>query len=232
MAADEISGPADVEVVTATRMSRERFMAEMPLGLSLERLRFDPRIKARIFAENRLGLSEVYNQAIDAPAGPDILVFIHDDVWIDDIFIVERLLASLDNFQVVGVAGNRRRYAGQTAWHAHPSNGGYDTPYLSGAIANREPFGPVSYYGAAPAFCQLLDGVFMAARRSTLQRAGIRFDQNFDFHFYDMDFCRSARRGGLSVGTWPIVITHRSGGVFNSPPWQEGRRRYLEKWGD
>jgi hypothetical protein len=58
----------------------------------------------------------------------------------------------------------------------------------------------------------------------------VRFDPRFTFHFYDMDFCRSCERAGLSMGTWPIAITHRSTGAFGSPAWQAGYAEYLAKW--
>ena len=102
---------------------------------------------------------------------------------------------------------------------------------LSGSIAGGDaPFGPVSYFGAVPAECELLDGVFLAAKKFTLTANGILFDPCFDFHFYDMDFCRTARQKGLRLGTWPICLTHRSGGAFSSPPWIEKYRLYCEKW--
>ena len=62
--------------------------------------------------------------------------------------------------------------------------------------------------------------------------AGVRFDERFDFHFYDLDFCRTARANGLRLGTFPLAVTHRSAGGFGSPAWQENAERYLEKWGD
>ena len=76
-----------------------------------------------------------------------------------------------------------------------------------------------------------LDGVLLAARAGTLQREAIGFDEDFDFHFYDLDFCRCARALGLRLGTWPIRITHRSGGGYGSPAWREGYRKYIAKWG-
>jgi GT2 family glycosyltransferase len=62
----------------------------------------------------------------------------------------------------------------------------------------RSPFGEVVHFGASPADCELLDGVFLAARRSTLVAQGVCFDPQFDFRFYDMDLCRSARKEGCA----------------------------------
>ena len=62
--------------------------------------------------------------------------------------------------------------------------------------------------------------------------AGVRFDPQFKFHFYDLDFCRSCEKAGLSMGTWPIDIMHASGGVFRSDAWNEARELYFRKWGE
>jgi GT2 family glycosyltransferase len=65
-----------------------------------------------------------------------------------------------------------------------------------------------------PAACEILDDVLLAIRKSVLMEHDLRFDMRFDFHFYDLDFCREARESGLTLGTWPIAITHQSGGAF------------------
>jgi hypothetical protein len=76
-----------------------------------------------------------------------------------------------------------------------------------------------------------LDGVFLAARKSTLMEKNCLFDPRFDFNFYDMDFCRTARQKGLTLGTWPICLTHQSAGQFDSARWHKSLRLYLDKWG-
>src|SRR5690606_2945684 len=136
-------------------------------------------------------------------------------------------------FDVVGVAGNRRRVPSQPSWAFLDTRWIPDQAHLSGAIAHgAQPFGPVTRFGDLPAECELLDGVFLAARTAALRSHGVRFDPRFDFHFYDMDFCRSARSRGLRLGTWPICLTHRSGGAFASEAWHAAYRAYLGKWGD
>jgi len=47
-----------------------------------------------------------------------------------------------------------------------------------------------------------------------------------------MDFCRSARAAGLKLATWPIAITHQSGGGFASNAWLDNYKTYIAKWGD
>lgn len=222
-----------IEIVCATRAGPDVFGTTTLLGRSLARLAFDRRLVPRVTCANVRGLPEIYNERIDADSSDDLLVFVHDDVWFDDYTIGDRLLAALETWDVVGVAGNRRRLAGQPAWIFASDRYDVDLPHLSGAIAHDEPGrGPVSYYGKAPAACELLDGVMIAARRSRLRSAGVRFDPRFRFHFYDLDLCRSARSRGLALGTWPICLTHASRGAYDTPAWRSARAVYRDKWPD
>jgi tetratricopeptide (TPR) repeat protein len=225
-----------IEIISATRMTESEFWNKSALGVSLRSFAQDSRLVANIAFENRRGLPEVFNERINDPEYHEILVFIHDDVWIDDFFFADRLIHGLDTYDVIGVAGNQRRVQGQPGWgHISYANGkleGEDYGNLCGSIAHgNKPFGVISGFGAAiTAQCELMDGVFMAARKSKLLAAKVQFDPRFDFHFYDMDFCRSARTNGLRLGTWPIHLTHQSEGAFLSAGWENMYRVYLEKW--
>jgi GT2 family glycosyltransferase len=143
----------------------------------------------------------------------------------------------MHEFAVVGVAGNSRRLPGQLGWVFLGVTAtefvSDDFDYLRGGIAHGpEPCGYVNRFGPTYAECELLDGVFMAARRDTLLEHGLFFDPRFKFHFYDLDFCRTARAKDLRVGVWPISLTHQSHGSFGSPSWTEAYHAYLEKWKD
>ena len=223
-----------IEIVSATRFSESDFWSKTALGASLRRLAHDTRLVARIAYANRRGLPEIYNARIFAPEQADILVFIHDDVWIDDYFLADRVIEGLRTFDVIGVAGNRRRVPRQPGWAILDAQRTLDDRVnLTGGIAHsKHPFGVVIYFGTTPDECELLDGVFLAARRSTLVANQVAFDPRFDFDFYDMDFSRSARSRGLRLGTWPIGLTHQSMGDFRSERWNDNYRFYVEKWKD
>ncbi len=224
--------PDIVEIICATRLSEQEFWQRSALGISLQRLRHDHRLVAKIRFENRRGLPEIYNERIASAGGADLLIFVHDDVWLDDCFLADRVREGLAVFDVIGVAGNRRRAPGQPAWIFADERLTRDSrDNLSGAVAHgHASCGAVVFYGPAPAECELLDGVLLAVRKSILSASSARFDPQFDFHFYDLDFCRSARQSGLRLGTWPIAITHQSNGSFGSDKWQALYRAYLEKW--
>ena len=223
-----------IEIVSATRSTKTSFWERTALGASLKRLKHDTRLSSFIAFDNRRGLPDVYNDRIRSEKSPDILVFVHDDVWLDDYFIADRILSGLKVYDAIGVAGNLRRAPGQPAWWCVDEKFTRDKlEYLSGGVAHgKHPFGAVSPFGATPAECELLDGVLIATRKSTLLAHEIAFDPQFDFHFYDMDLCRNFRSNGLRLGTWPICITHQSVGAYGSAGWSAKRALYETKWPD
>lgn len=231
-----------VRVVSATQLSADEFVSSSSLGQSLSRLSHDKRISVAVAFNNSAGLAEVFNRALalNGENEPDILIFCHDDVRIDDIYFVDHVLSGLAKNDVIGVAGTKTRRDGQLVWtgtvtDCDPSTfvSLFPEGVLSGAVGSLNADGRrgVDYFGTTPAHCELLDGVFFATRRSTLFKSGVVFDQQFHFHFYDLDFCRQARVAGLKLSTWPISITHeyKSAGYFK-PEWREAANLYLAKW--
>ena len=223
-----------IEIISATRLSEQEFWKRSALGNSLRRLAHDQRLVPRISFDNRQGLPDIFNARLAASDGCELLAFVHDDVWLDDGFLADRVIEGLREYEVIGIAGNHRRVARQPGWAFIDERYTWDDrSNLSGCVAHgTHPIGPISFYGPVPADCELLDGVFLAARRSALANARVGFDPRFDFHFYDMDFCRNARQAGLRLGTWPISLTHESGGAFGTPAWRAKYGKYLEKWRD
>jgi len=222
-----------VQIISATRYSKQDFWNKSALGLSLHRhIKQDSGITAKVAFNNTLGLSTVFNQVIEQADDRAILVFVHDDVWIDEANFVDTLIAGLTHFDVIGVAGNKRRLPNQPAWlFTDTALTWDDDEYLSGTVWHGpHAFGEDKFYGEVPAACELLDGVFLAVRKSALNAAHVRFDPQFDFHLYDIDFCRSARAAGLSLGTWAIKLTHQSKGAFGSPHWAQKCQLYFNKW--
>ncbi|MDQ0044931.1 glycosyltransferase [Variovorax boronicumulans] len=226
--------PNMIDIVSATRLPEAEFWANSALGQSLRRLSFDGRLRPRVSFENRRGLPDVFNSALTAADANDMLVFVHDDVWLEDFFLVNRISEGLRAYDVIGLAGNRRLPKHHVSWNYVDTNLTWDDlANLSGIIAHGlQPFGNIDCMGSVPADCELLDGVFLAANRHTLLAKSVQFDPRFDFHFYDIDFCRTARQQGLRLGTWPISITHQSDGAFGDAHWRKLYEVYAQKWGD
>ena len=249
-AASKPSSPHDAKgarqaltLVSATRSAQAEFVQSAWLARSLRRVATSASARLRLFADNSRPLPECYNQALDEAADDDVLVFVHDDVYFDDWMLGQRIHDALQRFDVVGVAGNTRRLPMQLAWYLMPGAADaqgrlllqeFDRAHLSGVVAHGEPAqSELTVFGPTPQAVAVLDGVLLAARAGRLRQAGVRFDPQFAFHFYDLDFCRSAQAAGLRLGTWPLAITHASrGGSVQSDAWQESARRYVAKWGD
>jgi hypothetical protein len=219
--------------VCATRETREQFATKTALGRSLSLCNYS-NMEVRLFPGNSAGLPTLYNLALrEAATDPAILIFAHDDMYLCDFFWPSTFLAGLAVFDILGLAGNKRRVPSQPAWAFVDTDLRWDhAENLSGIVGHGAGFPPskVAIYGPPCQEVKLLDGLMLIVRSETLLSSGIRFDERFDFHFYDMDFCRQAELRKLRMGTWPITAVHESLGVFGTPQWQAAYKRYLEKW--
>jgi protein O-GlcNAc transferase len=222
-------------IVSATRYVENDFWTKSALGQSLIAFRESSLIKFKLYFNNTQGLSYLYNDAINKSKFNDILIFVHDDVWIDDADWIENAKRGLGIYDLIGLAGNQRLSSEQPAWifKSFTEKGFiHDTEYLSGTVymgdnpMNKEEH----FYGNAPLDCKVLDGLFLCAKAKTLKLSKTFFDEQFEFHFYDMDFCRTAITHGLRLGTWNIKVVHQSMGAFGGSKWKEGYVKYLNKW--
>jgi hypothetical protein len=223
-----------IRIICATRASRDSFLSSTATGKSIRSFINASKVEVRLFAENKIGLSKVYNIAIrESKNNPAILVFMHDDIWISDFFWAERIRSNITRFDVLGLAGNKRRLPFQPGWFF--INDKFEADFstnLSGVVGHGQSFTSfsVQYYGLPEQPCLLLDGLFLAAKSETLLSNNIFFDERFTFHFYDLDFCRTLENAKLTMGTFSLSVIHQSGGSFNSLAWQQAFDLYLKKW--
>lgn len=227
--------PSRIRLVCATRASRDDFFSTTALGRSLT-LHRPSDLDVRLFPRNTQGLPEVYNTAIaESSGGGVILLFVHDDVHLCDFHWADRLREGLEAFDILGLVGNRRRVPGQPGWLFLDEKLTRDSrSNLSGTVAHGRSSPPdsIDEFGPSRVAVKLLDGLFVAVRSETLRAKSLRFDERFEFHFYDLDFCRQAEQAGAEMGTWPISVIHESAGNFISDGWRTGYEKYIEKWGE
>ena len=224
-----------IKIVSATKLSEQNFWSDSALGISLNRhLKIDKGLSVDITYNNSTGLPIIFNNAIEKITDESIILFIHDDVWINEANLSDQLTKGLNEFDIIGIAGNKRRIKKQPAWAFINNQLTWDSKdNLSGRISHgKNSPGEETLFGEAPVQCELLDGVFIAAKAELIKQKNIRFDAQFDFHFYDMHFCRSASHAKLKLGTWLINLTHQSSGAFGSSHWREKYKLYLKKWGE
>ena len=100
-----------VTVVSASKIPADSFLRATYLGRSLSRFpqQYVPKLIVRAgngAADSPpLGLPQVYNSAIEQAAEDEILLFVHDDVYIHDWFLPQRLAEGLQHWDVVGLGG-------------------------------------------------------------------------------------------------------------------------------
>ena len=190
-------------------------------------------VELDIHYENTSGLPKVYNKAIDNSTDFDFVVFVHDDVWINDHQFFSKVINS--KYDIVGAVGG--------CYWGVPSGYPIDEKPLiwTTATCGRGASGFMNHdlkngyflpssYGVAPKETTTLDGSIIIFTRKAIQ-AGLRWDEQFNFHFYDMDICFSAHRLGLNVGTANILLTHESvGGSVVQPEFMASQRKFIEKW--
>lgn len=220
-----------IEIVSATRLNQQDFWNQSALGFSLGRLSHDKRLVPRIFFENSRGLSDIFNECLQDTQTQPIVVFVHDDVWLNDFFVADRILEAAKVYDVFGVVGNKRQLGLQPSWAFLTTNALWDdAENFSGSVCHsQQPFGAIDHFGPSPADCALVDGLFIGVNKAVVNATGTRFDPAFKFHFYDVDFCMVARKNGLKIGTWPIALTHQSMGGFDQS-WRDTYQVFTEKW--
>lgn len=186
-----------------------------------------------IYRDNTDGLSKRYNEVLEKKEVKNsILVFAHDDLFIADGFLGEKLNAAMERFDIVGLAGIKApiEIKSPAAWHmAGPPE------QFSGAVAHYKPNDPISQwmtsFGPTPERVILIDGVFIAVNTEKISAAGLRFDEDFKFHHYDLSFCLRANALKLKIGTWPIYAVHRGLGTsMLTPEWKESEKKFKEKY--
>ena len=175
-----------IEIVAATRLLEQEFWNRSALGISLRRLAQDTRLVARIAYANQRGLPEIYNARIAAAGAEDVLVFMHDDVWIDDYFFWRPRRR-----RRAGLRRHRRRRQStpgskpaRMGIRRHPVHLGRNGQSHGIRCARKDPVRTAStHFGPVPAECELLDGVLLAARKVTLarQRRELRSSLRFSF---------------------------------------------------
>lgn len=186
-----------IRLVCGTRASYDDFPQKTALGRSLSLFRHASPPQLMLFDNNRAGLSSIYNYAIEQSRNdPAILVFLHDDLHLCDFYWMDRIRDAVTQFDIVGLAGNTRRLPGQPSWFFRDASFTRDdAQYLSGVVGHGSgfPCTNMSIYGPPGRECKLLDGLLLAADSERLIASGLTFDERFDFHFYDLDFCRRGR---------------------------------------
>jgi len=171
-----------------------------------------------VYEENNTeGLSKRYNDLIRTSKNLyEYIVFVHDDVFVDDLNVCQKLIHAHRDFDIVGLAGGINPVIQKPAlWHL--MCGGFGGGNLRGAVAH--PAGPeavaMTSFGSTPARVAILDGLFLSIKVSSIRSKKWQFNENYKFHHYDIASCIDANQKKLKLGVAPIWVVHNSPGLLN-----------------
>ena len=220
----------NILAVSCTSHSKDRRDSLM-VYKSLNLLKHE--IDLRIIYDNKRGLPEVYNEYISAKYAKkyDILLFIHDDVYVDDLKIRGKLYEAIKQYDIVGVAGCLYPIIRKPAlWHLMSdrlNHRGYVAHVNPQDIAtiNMTTFGPT------PSRVAVIDGLFMAINLKSVLNSEWKFDEDFKYHHYDLSSCLYANEKNLKIGVTPINIIHASSGLssISNPDFTESQDIFISK---
>jgi hypothetical protein len=88
-----------------------------------------------------------------------------------------------------------------------------------------------SVFGPTKSRALLIDGLFIAVNVKEAIEKNVQFDEEFDFHHYDLTFCLDCNNKKVSVGVLPIrVIHHGLGDSMNTPEWVASAKIFSAKY--
>ena len=214
-----------IVIVTTTKGSGTNLLLKRPLGFFLEKTGWDARTE--IVENNTEGLSKVYNRFLSDEYKDKFVIFIHDDVLVNDLFFEEKVLLAFEKFDIIGLAGSKScdLSSEHPAWHTMSPREDF-----VGEVAHSKD-GKVwtTVFGPTDSRVLVLDGLFIGVNVNTALEKGLTFDENFGFHHYDITFSLRANEKKIKAGFFPISVIHFGlGSSMNTDGWRESAKKFKE----
>jgi len=214
--------PSNYHFVIATQYNSIDFWDKSQIAIFLEKAGYTN--NCSILFENKEGLSKVYNKFINESYKNKKIIFIHDDVLIEDLFWEEKLNIAFEKYNIVGLAGSRKvDLSKPPAWHLMS-----DKQDHCGEVAHSHQKQVwTTCFGPTESRVLVMDGLFIAVDINSLLKTGLKFDEKFDFHHYDITFCLNANRNKIKMGVTPIRVIHFGlGDSMNTEDWQKSAIKF------
>lgn len=187
-----------------------------------------------IIWNNSDGMPKCYNSKLQKYKDSDyeFAVFVHDDVYIDDMKLYEKLneAHSRYGYEIVGLAGGLNpRITNPALWHImterNQQRGEVAHPCSQNQVMTTS-------FGPTPSRVAIADGLFFAVHLKSLKNKNWKFNENYNFHHYDIASCIDANRAGIKIGVYPIHAIHQSPGLLSihDKMWSESNEKFLKEY--
>lgn len=185
------------------------------------------------YTKNKESLSKRYNQYLTSNTDNDsIIVFIHDDVFIEDAMMITKLRNYHQQYDIIGVAGGvNMQIKSPALWHIMCGGFGPNLRGFAGHAINGTDQNFITNFGPAPSRVSVIDGLFMSVNVEAVKNKNWQFNENYSFHHYDIASCLDANTKRLKIGVVPIWLTHRSHGLQEyDSKFIESQKTFLEEY--
>lgn len=172
------------------------------------------------YLNNTTGLSELYNKTLNEYRNSDYsyIVFLHNDLIFSNLkqFLIEIIS---ENKPIMGLAGctDAPRYGiSPMAWNTIGAN--KQAGEVWHKINKDMPIVKNRYSGIPKAYPVItIDGLCIILNSEAIANEQLKFDSNFTFDFYDMDFCFTAATLGIKCAIINAPVIHYSvgNGILN-----------------
>jgi GT2 family glycosyltransferase len=216
--------PSNYLFVVGTQYNETTFWEKSQISLYLDKS--GNKNNAIIAYENKKGLPALYNSFINEENKNKKIIFVHDDVLIEDLFLEEKLDIAFEKYDVVGLAGSRKcDLSKPPAWHLMSDR----QDHVGEVAHSKDKISWTTCFGTTNSRALVLDGLFIAVNVSKLLETNTTFDERFSFHHYDITFCLRANKNKLKMGIYPIRVVHYGlGDSMNTKEWYTSAELFKE----
>jgi hypothetical protein len=210
--------------VVATKEDKQTFLKTKPLGLFIEKTSLLN--QTNIIENNSEGLPKLYNRFLTEEYKNDYIIFIHDDVLIEDLFSLEKIQMAFEKYDIIGLAGTKTcdLNSQHCAWHLMSKQ-----DYYVGEVAHYSKDKKIwtTVFGPTDSRALLLDGLFIGVNVEKALEKQLQWDENFKFHHYDISFCLRANNLKIKAGVFPLRVVHYGlGDSMLTEEWKESNQLF------
>jgi hypothetical protein len=223
-----------VVIVSCTRKLEEE-ASKLPIYRSFKDGLDLPSYKLDITWDNTEGMPTIYNRKLEEYKNSDVefLVCIHDDVYIDDLKLYEKLKTANTKlgYNIIGLAGGLNpKLTNPALWHIMTDRNQQRGEVAHPAGENNQTM--TTAFGPTPCRVAIIDGLFMALHIPSVSKTDWKFNENYKFHHYDISSCIDANRKQLRIGVYPIHVIHSSPGLLSihDKMWSESNQKFLKEY--
>ena len=191
------------------------------------------------YPNNKLTLTQFGNKAIEESKDCDYLILMHSDVDVSIYDFVKQLVNTKDKYDIDGLTGTKKLFLSQspltwfTGSHKYPKDRygrithNHDGMMLE-SFFNKEK--PDVFHTEVVT----IDGLLMCLNKKTMQNEKARFDEQFTYDFYDLDFCLNIQANtDLKIGVFVMETIHNSlGKSVLTEEFLVPERKFRAKWND